>query len=515
MADRSVPETRFALTPSGSSIAYQCIGDGDVTIVSVPPMAQNIEMAWEWPAIRQMFEGFSTFCRFVPFDKRGTGMSTRSLDMPRFDERVDELSAVLDHAGIDRAYVMGTSEGGPMTLMFAATYPDRVQGVILESSSAYLIPRAERERGRVTGGRSAPWLERFVAGWGTPESITPDVFAPSLAGDIEFRHWHQRYERNAASRDAIGVLLDLVGEMDARGVLHRVECPVLILHRVGDRVVPIDLARETYDLLRSHGVDVEMVEMPGEDHFLYATDLAFALRAIERFTTGCVSNREVTWRKYRTEIITMGRFDVVVDGSPVPTSAWGSKRARTLLKRLVVARGWPVTRDELFEVLWPEGCDIDRLSARLSVQLSAVRRILRGGVVADRSSIRLDLDHIDVDIERWFAQTGDAAIVAGYDGEFLPNDRYDDWSAPLRDEIRARFSASARRLAEVSETSDAIDLWRRALHQDPYDEGSHRSLVATLRTEGRLSEARTAYQTYVTAMDDLGVNSTDWDDVGR
>ena len=288
-----------------------------------------------------------------------------------------------------------------------------------------------------------------MAGWGTSESITVDVFAPSLANDLEFRHWHQRYERNAAGRDAIGVLMDLAVEMDARGVLHRIECPVLILHRVGDRVVPIDSARETYDLLRSHGVEVELVEMPGEDHFLYATDLAFALGAIERFTTGRVSDRTLTWRKYRTEITTMGRFDVVVDGTSVPTSAWGSKRARTLLKRLVVARGWPVTRDELIELLWPEGGGIDRLGARLSVQLSAVRRILRGGVIADRSSIRLDLDHVDVDIERWFAQSDDTAIVAGYDGEFLPDDRYEDWSTPLRDEIRARFGVAARRLAEV------------------------------------------------------------------
>ena len=515
MADRSVPETRFATTPSGSSIAYQCIGDGDVTIVSVPPMAQNIEMAWEWPAIRRMFEGFATFSRFVPFDKRGTGMSTRSLDMPRLDERVDELSAVLDHAGIDRAYVMGTSEGGPMTLMFAATYPDRVQGVILESSSAYLMPRAAWKHDRVAGGGSEPWQERFVAGWGTPESITVDVFAPSLAGDDEYRHWHQRYERNAASRDAIGVLLDLGAEMDARGVLHRVECPVLILHRVGDRVVPIDAARETCAMLRSHGVDVELVEMPGEDHFLYATDLAYALAAIERFTTGSVSDRTLTWTKYRTEIVTMGRFDVVIDGTPVATSAWGSKRARTLLKRLVVARGWPVTRDELMEVLWPAGGNIDRLGPRLSVQLSAVRRILRGGVIADRSSIHLDLDHVAVDIERWFALTEDAAIVDGYDGEFLPDDRYEDWSAPLRDEIRSRFSASARRLAEVSEANEAINLWRRVLTQDPYDEGTHRPLVTTLLAEGRLGEARTAYQAYVAAMDDLGVSSTSWDDIAR
>lgn len=511
MPDRAVPETRFALTQSGSSIAYQSIGDGDVTIVSVPPMAQNIEMAWEWPAIRRMFEGFATFCRFVAFDKRGTGMSTRSLDMPRLDERVDELSAVLDHAGIDRAYVMGTSEGGPMTLMFAATYPDRVQGVILESSSAFLMPRAEWERG---GGDS--WRNRFVAGWGTSESITVDVFAPSLAGDIEFRHWHERYERNAASRDAIGALVDLAGEMDARGVLHRVECPVLILHRVGDRVVPIAAARETYGLLQSHGVDVELVVMPGEDHFLYATDLASALGEMERFTTGRVSNRTLTWTKHRTEIVTMGRFDVVVDGRSVPTSAWGSKRARTLLKRLAVARGWPVTRDELIEMLWPDaGGDVDRLGARLSVQLSAVRRILHGGVIADRSSIRLDRDHVDVDIESWFAQTDDAAIVAGYVGEFLPDDRYEDWSASLRDEIRARFGVAACRLAEVSEATDAIELWRRALTQNPYDERAHRTLVATLRAEGRLSDARIAYQTYVAAMDDLGLPSTHWDDIVR
>lgn len=141
-----VPETRFARTTSGSTIAYQVVGDGPVTITSVPPMAQNIEMAWEWPAIRGMFEGFASFCRFVVFDKRGTGMSDRRLDIPDLDERVDELSAVLDHAGIDRTYVMGTSEGGPMALMFAATYPERVDGVILECTAATLLTDDQRDR---------------------------------------------------------------------------------------------------------------------------------------------------------------------------------------------------------------------------------------------------------------------------------------------------------------------------------------------------------------------------------
>jgi DNA-binding SARP family transcriptional activator len=164
-------------------------------------------------------------------------------------------------------------------------------------------------------------------------------------------------------------------------------------------------------------------------------------------------------------------------------------------------------------VLWPECGGIDRLGARLSVQLSAVRRILGGGVIADRSSIRLDLDHVDVDIERWFAQTTDNAIVAGYGGEFLPDERYDDWSAPLRDEILARFEVAARRLAAISPPNDAIELWRRVLNHAPYDEVAHRSLVALLRTEGRPGEARASYQTYVAAMDDLGVSSTSWDDI--
>lgn len=513
--DRALPETRFARTPGGSSIAYQCVGDGDVSIVSVPPMAQNIEMAWEWPAIRLMFEGFATFCRFLPFDKRGTGMSNRSLDIPRLDERVDELSAVLDHAGLDHTYLMGTSEGGPMALMFAATYPERVQGVILESTAAWLAPGAVDEDDHVGGRGSAGMWDRFVAGWGTSDSITVDLFAPSLAGDVEFRRWHERYERNAASRDAIGVLVDLAGEMDARGVLHRVECPVLILHRVGDRIVPVDAARETRALLRSHGVDVELVEMPGEDHFLYATDLALALGAIEHFTTGKVTDRTRTWGSHRTDIVTMGHFDVVVDGISVPTSAWGSKRARTLLKRLVVERGQPVTRDELIELLWPEDGGGDRLGARLSVQLCAVRRILRGGLIADRSSVRLDLGHVDVDLERWFALTEDADIVAGFRGDLLPDDRYEDWSAPVREEVRARFVAAARRLADVSDANDAIELWRRLVRQDPYDEAAHRAVISTLRAEGRLSEARVAYQTYVAAMDDLGVDSVTWDELVR
>ena len=403
-----------------------------------------------------------------------------------------------------------------MALLFAATYPERVEGVILESSTATLVPDGVLDERRMA--EAAEQWGRFAACWGTPESITVDVFAPSLAGDVEFRVWHQRYERNAASRDAIGALIELGFEMDARGVLHRIECPVLMLHRVGDRVVPIELARETCSLLRSHGVEVELVEMQGADHFLYADDLETALDAIERFTTGHETAGHAVgtarrWRPPHAAITMLGGFDITVEGVAVATAEWGSKRARTLLKRLVLARGRPVTRDELFDLLWPEEANRDRLSARLSVQLSAVRRVLRGGVVADRSSVRLDLSHVDVDIERWLAQRDDAAVVAGYTGELLPDDRYEDWASPFRDELRGRFIEAACRLAEASPPVEAIMLWRRVLTEDAYDERAHRSLVATLRAEGRPAQARAAYQAYVAAMDDLSVTPTNWDDI--
>lgn len=509
MVVEKVPDVRFARA-SGSSIAYQVYGDGPVTICAVPPMAQNIELAWESPVIRRMFERYATFSRQVVFDKRGTGMSDRSLDIPAIDERVDELSAVMDAAEIDRAFLHGVSEGGPMTLMFAATYPDRVEGVILEGTGATLIDDGARAT-RFSGPEYEQQLERweaYAAAWGTPESMSLDIFGPSLAADPEVRTWWPRYERQCANQDALIKLLKMNGDMDVRDILHRVDAPVLIVHRTGDRIVSIEQARETYRLLDEAGADVRMVELPGDDHFTFAGDLDAVADEIEQFTTGAVRARAPR-RSVRPVITTMGRFDVEVGGEPVRTSAWGSKRARTLLKRLVVARGWPVTRDEMIDLLWPDD-DSDRLGARLSVQLSAVRRILHGGVVADRSSIRLDLDAVDVDLERWFALDDDGSVVEQFAGDLLPDDRYDDWTGALRDEVRSRFVSAARRAAVGAEPDRAIELYRQVLTADPYDETSHRSLIAVLHADGRLGDAHTAHAAYAAAMDELGVGADDW-----
>ena len=506
----TTPEIRFARA-SRSTIAYMIYGDGPATVCAVPPMAQNVELAWNSPRVTAMFERFATFSRQVAFDKRGTGMSDRSLDIPGLDERVDELKAVMDDAGIDRAYIHGVSEGGPMAIMYAATYPDRVEGLILEGTGASMFSDEDREIRRTT--ERSDMFKAFVNGWGTPDSITLQVFAPSLADDPEFSTWWPTYERQAASRDALETLMDLIADMDARDVIPRVECPVLIVHRTGDQATPVARARETYDLFVAAGADVELVEVEGVDHFSYAGDLEPIAAAIERFTTGTVRERAPV-KTGRIEIRTLGAFEVLDDGQPMPTSEWGSKRARTLLKRLVAADGWPVTRDELIDLLWPDELS-DRLNARLSVQLSAVRRVLRGAVVADRSAVRLDLDAVDVDVTSWKRLDDDAAIVDRYLGDFLPDDRFDDWTAPVREALRARFVEAAHRELERATTDDDIgrvdSVARRLLEGDRYDEQAHRALVGALHGAGRHGEARAAYDAYTAAMTDLAVTPASYD----
>ena len=509
-----VPDIRFARA-TGSTIAYMEYGEGPVTICAVPPMAANVELAWNSPVIRRMFERFARFSRQLAFDKRGTGMSDRSLDIPGIDERVDEMTAVMDHAGVDHAFVHGLSEGGPMAIIFAATYPDRVDGLILEGTAASLATDEDRALRVSPDYEPTELRQRFCSGWGTPDSITLEVMAPSLLEDEEFVDWWPTYERQAANRDAIGTLFDLNIEMDAREALPHVQCPVLILHRVDDPAVPVERARETHQLLVDAGADVRFVELPGVDHFTFAGDLDAIADEIERFTTGTVRKRPAVAR-HRVEIRTLGEFEVLVDGEPVPTAVWGSKRARTLLKRLVAAQGWPVTRDELIEILWP-GELSDRLNARLSVQLSAVRRVLHGAVVADRSTVRLDLDAVAVDLAEWSGLDDDDAVVDGYHGEFLPEDIYSDWSSSVRDEARSRFVASARVVAtEAHATGDhgrAETVLRRIIDADGYDEPAHRALVATLHSAGRFGEAQAAHTAYANAMSELSVTVGPYDDL--
>lgn len=501
MVPEELPQTRFA-PARGARIAYQVFGSGEHTVVAIPPTAQNIELSWEQPAVRAMLERFASFCRYLHFDKRGTGCSDRTGRIADLDERVDDLRAVMDHAGIEHAHLFGNSEGGPMTLLFAATYPDRVDSLILSGTGATLLPpdwsEEELEAYRAT-------IPAYAARWGTEESRVAPGMAPSLsAEDPSFPAWHQRYERYAASQDSLIELLELSIGADVRELAPSIHHPALLLHRTDDRVISVERARELAALLPN----ARLFEQPGEDHFQYSGDVDGWMDEFERFVTGAVRSQPISVaRRPSVRITTLGRFAVEVDGEEVPTSAWGSRRARQLCKRLVAARGWPVTRDELFHLLWPDETDRRRLGARLSVQLSGVRRVLRGGVVADRESVRLDLGEVATDLEALFRAEDDAAIVAAYPGMFLPDDRYETWTDGTRAAAQARFVPSARREAHRLLAEDAYDevvqLATRLREIDRYDEDAHQLLFTTLHRAGAIAEAERAHEAYQQAMAEL------------
>lgn len=366
-----VAPVRYARV-GGASLAYQIWGEGPATIVAIPPMAQNIELTWERPEYRRMLTRLGSFAQVLHFDKRGTGASDRCAHMPTMDQRVEDLAAVMDAAGIHRAHLLGVSEGGPVALLFAVTYAERVDGVVLMGSGARIVAE------ETTSDRTELWL----AGWGTDETITLDVFAPSVASDPSYRAWEPRYERQSASPAALRELLAMIRAIDVRPLLASITAPVLVLHRRGDRVMPVELARET-----AAGIpNARLVELDGEDHFAQVGDVDGWLDHVEEFTTGSVGRREpaVAAGAVRVEIRTMGGFSVRVDGEDVPLTAWGSRRARQLCKRLTIAGGRPVPRDELVQMLWPDEPDAVKLGARLSVLLSNIRRVLGGGLVADR-----------------------------------------------------------------------------------------------------------------------------------
>jgi len=493
-----LPPIRFAHA-GHCRLAYQIFGDGP-NIVAIPPTAQHIEMAWEWPDIRSMLEQFGSFSRYLHFDKRGTGASDRRSRIPGIDERVEDLRAVMDDAGVESAHLFACSEGGPMAILFAATYPNRVESLIFNGSCAAQVPPDATDEDLAV--RRAIFAE-FTRRWGTSESLMPEGFAPSLAANPDFVRWHQRYERSAADTDSLLDLLELTLEMDVRDVLPTLDVPTLVLHRECDRVIPVEWGRE----LATQIPGARMVVLEGEDHFQYAGDVRAWMDEVERFVTGTVSRRTAPGSSPTVEIVTLGRFALLHNGVELPTAAWGSRLARQVCKRLVAARGWPVTREQLIDMCWPDETDMRRLGARLSVQLSAVRRMLGGGVVADRSSVRLDLDYVATDIERLFTADDDEAIVAAYGGDFLPDDLYEDWTGPMRDEARTRFVTAGHRLAETVHDPDRrIWLAHRLISADRFDEQAHRLLVTTLLSADELSEAERAHTAWADAMSELGVD---------
>src|SRR5437764_9391282 len=230
------PPTRYAKS-GDASIAYQVVGDGPLDLVLVLGFATHVELQWELPAMARFFEWLGSFSRLILFDKRGTGLSDPIAEVPTLEQRVDDVRAVLDAAGSERAALFGVSEGGPMSVLLAATHPERVTALVLHGAMA-----------RTTEAPDYPWASpaealresaaEFIAPyWGQQPDGIMELFAPSFVRDPQTLDLLARMERSAASPAMIQQIFEMFLDIDVRAVLPTIHVPTLVLHRHGDRVV--------------------------------------------------------------------------------------------------------------------------------------------------------------------------------------------------------------------------------------------------------------------------------------
>jgi len=271
------PQTRYTLS-GDVNIAYQVIGDGPFDLVYVPGFVSNIDQNWELPVFANFFGRLASFSRLIMLDKRGTGLSDRFAGAPSLEQRMDDVRAVMDAVGSKRAALVGLSEGVPMCLLFAATYPERTIALALFGGYA--------RRGWAPDypiGRTDAELEELVAvmqrDWGGP--VGPEFWAPSVADDEVFLEQWATYLRLAASPGAAIALQRLNHDIDVRHVLPAIRVPTLILHRSGDLVAPIENAR--YMAERIPGA--RFIELDGDDHIPMVGDTEQGLGTIESFLT--------------------------------------------------------------------------------------------------------------------------------------------------------------------------------------------------------------------------------------
>jgi class 3 adenylate cyclase len=312
------PETRY-VDSGGVRIAYQVLGDGPVDFVVVPGFVSNLDMQWTDPEITRFNEYLASFTRLVMYDKAGTGLSDPLPAVPTLEQRMADLSAVLEAAGVERPVLLGISEGGPMSLMFAATFPERVRGLILYGSMVCgnLDPTENPGGPRWVdvGGR----IKTAIEHWG--KGLLIDVFSPTLAGQPFARRINGLHERAMASPAMASAAYDAILGIDVRDVLPTIRTPTLVLHRVGD-AIPIEGAR--YMAARIPGA--RLLELSGADHWWWVGDSESILDAIEEFVTGTRPDRHID-RMLATVLFT----DIV--GSTKRVAELGDTAWRNLLER--------------------------------------------------------------------------------------------------------------------------------------------------------------------------------------
>jgi pimeloyl-ACP methyl ester carboxylesterase len=247
------PETGYAKC-GDVSIAYQVLGKGNLDLVYVPGFVPNLDRYWENPIWVDFFSRITGFSRLILFDKRGTGLSDRVSGVPDLEVRMDDVRAVMDAVGSERAALFGQSEGGAMSMLFAATYPERTRALILFGTYAHHATWV------LSGERLQAFLDLIERGWGTGGTV--EFFVPSKASDDSFRRHWAGWERAGASPAAAIALTRMNTEIDVRAILPTIRVPTLIMHRTGDPRCNVEAGR----YLGKRIPGAKYVELSGNDH---------------------------------------------------------------------------------------------------------------------------------------------------------------------------------------------------------------------------------------------------------
>lgn len=280
--DRSAESKKAKRSPiryvsnGGIHIAYQIIGNGPVDLLFIHGFISNLEIAWEDAEYSDFFEQLGKFARVILFDKRGMGLSDRVKGAPSLEDILSDALCVLDAAASNRTFVMGTSEGGAAAVLLASTHPERVQGLILYSSTPKLVKTDGEPEWADDEEAFANSVEQIQKQWGGPWAI--QNFAPSRAQNESFRDWWAKVLRSSTSPSEASAVLSVLRDIDIRPLLPQIRTRTLVIHKTHDRILNIETGR----YFATHMPNAQWVELPGADHFFFVESKQM-IAAIEKF----------------------------------------------------------------------------------------------------------------------------------------------------------------------------------------------------------------------------------------
>jgi pimeloyl-ACP methyl ester carboxylesterase/DNA-binding NarL/FixJ family response regulator len=271
----TLPRTRYARS-GGVSIAYQVVGNGSIDVVVVPGPFSNLDINWEEPGYARLLRRLSGFARVILFDRRGAGLSDRidPAEPPSVEKRVDDLRTVMDAVGSGRAVLVGISDGAPMAILFATSFPARARALVLWGGYAHFHTSVMNREA------CGEYLRGIEANWGSGASLPR--FAPERAKDPRFQSWWARLERHCASPSAAATLARMTSQIDVRGAIDKVSVPTLILHRREDVWAKFSGAQNIAQKIPG----ARLVELSGRDHLVFTGEIDRAVDEIEEFVTG-------------------------------------------------------------------------------------------------------------------------------------------------------------------------------------------------------------------------------------